>query len=162
MTFTYTLNVPVAASGTYSFAVMAILRQGDARIRLVARPDPLVLAPTGGYHSTDTDGDRRISLTELTRMIELYNTRNGTVRTGSYTVQDGTEDGFAPDPARAPLATVTLAKYHSADTTSPRDGKLDLNELTRVIQIYNYRNGTVRTGQYHNQAETEDGFAPGP
>jgi len=52
--------------------------------------------------------------------------------------------------------------YHSADTN--HDGKLSLLELTRVIELYNYRVGTSRTGQYHVQTSppTEDGFAPGP
>jgi hypothetical protein len=39
---------------------------------------------------------------------------------------------------------------------------LSLAELTRVIELYNYRSGTVRTGQYHVLAGSEDGFAPGP
>ena len=42
-----------------------------------------------------------IGLLELTRVIELYNTRNGTTRTGCYKVDATGEDGFAPDPARA-------------------------------------------------------------
>ena len=50
--------------------------------------------------------------------------------------------------------------YHSADTD--HNGKLSLLELTRVIELYNTRVGTSRTGQYHVQAGTEDGFAPGP
>jgi hypothetical protein len=33
---------------------------------------------------------------------------------------------------------------------------------TRVIELYNVRSGTTRTGAYHVQAGTEDGFAPGP
>jgi hypothetical protein len=55
---------------------------------------------------------------------------------------------------------VTLTKYHSAD--SNQDGQLTLTELTRVIELYNSRRGTRRTGQYHVQAGSEDGFAPGP
>jgi len=55
---------------------------------------------------------------------------------------------------------VTLTRYHSADTD--KDGKLSLVELTRVIELYNTRAGTTRTGQYHVQAGTEDGYAPGP
>lgn len=111
-------------------------------------------------HSADADENFRISLLELTRVIELYNTRNGTTRTGCYKVDATGEDGFAPDPARAPGAIVTLPFYHSAD--SNHDGKLSLLELTRVIELYNYRSGTTRTGQYHVQSGTEDGFAPGP
>jgi hypothetical protein len=42
--------------------------------------------------------DYRLNLTELLRVIELYNTRNGTVSTGQYRVQAGTEDSFAPGP----------------------------------------------------------------
>jgi uncharacterized delta-60 repeat protein len=109
-------------------------------------------------HSADTNQDGRLSLVELTRVIELYNTRNGTVRTGRYKVQAGTEDGFAQDTAAT--ANQTLTQYHSAD--SNRDGQIGLSELTRVIDLYNTRVGTVRTGQYHVQAGTEDGFAPGP
>jgi len=55
---------------------------------------------------------------------------------------------------------VTLSHYHSADTG--RDGRFSLIELTRVIELYNTRAGTARTGAYHVQAGTEDGFAPGP
>jgi hypothetical protein len=31
-----------------------------------------------------------------------------------------------------------------------------------VIELYNVRSGTTRTGAYHAQGGTEDGFAPGP
>jgi hypothetical protein len=109
-------------------------------------------------HNADVDRDLRIGLIELTRVIELYNTRLNTVRTGRYKVQSGSEDGFAQDTT----ATVnqTLTWHHSAD--SNRDGQISLGELTRVIELYNTRSGTTRTGQYHAQAGTEDGFAPGP
>jgi hypothetical protein len=109
------------------------------------------------YHSADTNQDGRLSLVELTRVIELYNTRNGTSRTGCYAVHDGSEDGFAQDTTAT--TNQTLARYHSAD--SNRDGQIGLSELTRVIDLYNTRAGTTRTGQYHVQAGTEDGFAPG-
>ena len=39
---------------------------------------------------------------------------------------------------------------------------LRLFELTRVIELYNVRAGATRTGQFHAEAGTEDGFAPGP
>ncbi|GAB5559106.1 MAG: hypothetical protein SynsKO_07530 [Synoicihabitans sp.] len=50
--------------------------------------------------------------------------------------------------------------FHDADTN--QDSQLDLSELLRVIEIYNTRDGTTRTGQYHPDSTTEDGFAPGP
>ena len=45
---------------------------------------------TGRTHSGDSNRDWRISLNELTRVIELSNA------TGGYRIQTGTEDGFAP------------------------------------------------------------------
>ena len=117
--------------------------------------DPAVLAIA---HSADADRDFRIGLIELTRVIELYNTRNGATRTGRYKVLAGSEDGFAQDTTA--IANQTLARYHSAD--SNRNGQITLNELTRAIELYNTRAGTTRTGQYHVQVGTEDGFAPGP
>lgn len=152
--FSYTLNVP--AGTTYSFSLQP-LAQADGIGLTVA---PLALAPEPPPHSADPAGDYRISLLELTRVIELYNTRNGSARTGCYRLDAGGEDGFAPEPARVGTATVTLTKYHAGD--SNRDGKFSLLELTRVIELYNYRSGTTRTGEYHVEAGTEDGFAPGP
>ena len=112
-------------------------------------------------HSADSDGDFRFSLLELTRVIELFNTRNGTTRTGCYAVAStASEDGFVAEPGRALGGAVTLTKYHSADPD--RNGNIDLFELTRVIAIYNYRSGTVRTGQYRVDLSSEDGFSPGP
>ena len=116
-----------------------------------------------GWHSADTSpADGFITLDELTRVIELYNTRNGSVRTGRYQVATTTTiDGFAVDAATPNGSSVTLSRYHSADTD--RDGKLSLVELSRVIELYGYHVGTVRTGQYHiSLSATEDGFAPGP
>ncbi len=67
--------------------------------QLLAQPDPLALLPIAPYHA-DSNEDWTINLFELTRVIELYNTRAGTTRTGAYHVQSSptTEDGFAPGP----------------------------------------------------------------
>ena len=70
------------------------------------------------------------------------------------------EDGFNPEPMRAAAVVVTLNRHHAADTD--HDGKLSLMELTRVIELYNFRSGTMRTGDYRESDGTEDGFAPGP
>ena len=111
-------------------------------------------------HSADPNRDNRISLVELTRVIELYNVRVGTTRTGRYRPQDDTEDGFAGDDTGTGGAIETFSRVHSADTA--RDGRLSLVELTRVIELYNTRSGSTRTGAYRVQAGSEDGFAPGP
>jgi hypothetical protein len=112
------------------------------------------------FHSADTDQDSRLNLSELLRVIELYNTRFSTTRTGHYKVQGGTQDGFAPDPTLAANESGNLTRFHSADLN--QDGRLDLPELLRVIELYNHRAGTTRTGEYRTSPGSEDGFAPGP
>ena len=111
-------------------------------------------------HTADTDLDLRLRLPELTRVIELFNTRHNATRSGHYTVATASEDGFAPDPSRVVGVGAVFDKYHSADTNY--DGSISMAELVRVIELYNARRGTVRTGQYRVQNDTEDGFAPGP
>jgi hypothetical protein len=107
------------------------------------------------FHSADTNLDRRISVAEVTRVIQLYNYRSGANRTGEYRSQTSpaTEDGYAPGPG-------PITMFHSADFN--RDGRIDAGELLRVIELFNYRDGSVRTGDYHVEVVTEDGFAPGP
>ena len=162
VSFSYTLGVPAGETSVRSLGAVALVRTPSAVQTVTATPTPLLLTLVAPFHSADTSQNFSISLFELTRVIELYNTRNGTTRTGCYAVSTSatSEDGFATDIARLGTAVVTLARYHSADTT--RDGKLSLTELTRVIELYNTRSGTTRTGAYHAQAGTEDGFAPGP
>jgi len=164
--FSYTVQAPSNATGSQSVSARTLIRNPDA-LEPLALPNPLVV-PQLLMHSADTDRDFALSLFELTRVIELYNTRNGTVRTGTYRVDPANpEDGFAADPGRTGGSTAVLARNHSADTRgatngSPRDGAIDLFELTRVIELYNTRAGTVRTGRYHVLEGTEDGFAAGP
>jgi hypothetical protein len=73
------------------------LQNGETAVQITAKPDPLIV-PRSVAHSSDVDRKMRISLSELTRVIELYNTRTGTTRTGRYKLQSGTEDGFAANP----------------------------------------------------------------
>jgi alpha-tubulin suppressor-like RCC1 family protein len=181
--FTYTLAIPAGASGSGLLYGTAIVRQTDLFATVAATSDPLVvgtasvpaqppsgnaalralpsaLLPVPTFHSADTNQDYRISLIELTRVIELYNVRHGTVRTGAYKVLAGTEDGFSGDATVTNTAARTLGAYHTAD--SDQNGNLSIVELTRVIELYNFRIGTVRTGEYHVESGTEDGYRPGP
>ncbi|NJL72032.1 MAG: hypothetical protein HC888_10815 [Candidatus Competibacteraceae bacterium] len=95
---------------------------------------------TPGPHSADQDGNSVISLSELLRVIQFYNS------TG-YGCEPGTEDGFAPND---PGQTCTP---HSSDY-SPQNWIIALSELLRVIQFYNI-------GGYQGCVEGEDGFCPG-
>jgi uncharacterized delta-60 repeat protein len=104
------------------------------------------------FHSADSNRDGRIDLFEIIRVLQLFAYTSGGVRTGEYRTQAGTEDGFAAGPG-------PITSFHSADTN--RDGRIDVSELSRVILLYNFvRNGT-RTGEYHPEVGTDDGFAPG-
>jgi len=96
-TFSYTLAVPAGKAGPQAIAAFMVAQQAGAENQLLARPDPLVIDPVA-FHSADSNGDWKISLLELTRVIELYNQRTGTQRNGQYHPQPGTEDGFAPGP----------------------------------------------------------------
>ena len=153
--FTVTLRVPPGTTGAHSITGLVSTRPGP--IQFIPQPDPLVVNPTP-THSADSSQDFRIGLIELTRVVELYNTRYGATRTGAYKVDPTSEDGFTIDQTR--LGTAVLTLYHSADTNS--DGRISLVELTRVIELYNTRSGTTRTGAYHVRAGSEDGFEPGP
>ncbi|MEI6467026.1 MAG: hypothetical protein WCQ89_20030, partial [Verrucomicrobiota bacterium] len=156
--FTYTVNVPSGATGAHEIASLVTFVRSGSSAQVLATPDPLVVLPVG-WHSADLDRDSRISLLELLRVIELYNTRNGTSRTGAYAVNSQGEDGFAPAFDRQAAQSASLTAYHSADTN--RDGRIALLELLRVIELYNYLSDRVRTGAYHRSADTEDGFASG-
>ncbi len=161
VTFTYTLNVPGIETGPQSLTAPLVITQGGVSGLVLAKSDPLIVPAARLPHAMDRNGDYLISLPELTRLIQLYNTYKDTTRTGAYAVATTTtEDGFTQDSLRASGAAVTLTRYHSSDTT--RDATISLVELTRGIELYNHRVGTVRTGQYRVQAGTEDGFAPGP
>ncbi len=158
MTFTYTISVPTSTFGDQEIVALAVVRTAGSVAQIIAKPTHTVQQVS--YHSADSNEDFRLSLLELTRVIELNNTRNGTSRTGCYRVDAAGEDRFNPEPSRASTSVVTLTQYHRTD--SDRNGKLSLLELTRVIELCNTRAGTSRTGAYYAQSGTEDGFAPGP
>ncbi|WP_221031773.1 YDG domain-containing protein [Actomonas aquatica] len=111
------------------------------------------LTITPGYHFADTDRDYTIGLSELLRVIELYNYREGSRRLGAYRSNDDNTDRYEQGDGDRILP-------HTADTNA--DGQLSLLELTRVIELYNTRDGATRTGTYHYVGDSEDGFAPGP
>lgn len=168
-TFTYTLKIPANAQGSQSLVAMVAYGIGESTLQLVATPDPLPVNQIF-THSADTNQNFKIDLSELTRVITLYNARfdtgAGKVRTGGYKLQAGTADGFATDAARDPAVVVNFGAYHAADYN--RNGKIDLAELTRIITLYNTRYdtgaGKVRTGYYKVAVgvTTVDGYTTDP
>ncbi len=164
ITFTAVYTVAAGTTGEQSLAGTLSYVSGATTLQTLGSPDPLKIQALASHHTADTNTDLKLDLPELLLVIARYNTRNANQRTGCYdvaTVSETNPDGFADAPTRAATAVVTLARYHSADTN--RDARLNLVELTRVIELYNTRStasgSPVRTGAYRVQQGTEDGFA---
>lgn len=157
--FNFVVSVPVGTAGGQQVTTMVSGVRDGVTYQGLAQSDPLVVPAGPSFHSADSDRNSRISLLELTRVIELYGTRVSQTRTGAYKPDIAGEDGFAPDVTRASGVVVTPVSPHTADFN--RDGRINLLELTRVIELYNQRSGSVRTGEYFARGDTEDGFVPG-
>jgi YHYH protein len=96
--FTYTILFPATASGDQTIAALVTATLSGTDYQMLAKPDPLLIR-SASPHSADTNRDFQISLMELTRVIELYNYRSGSIRTGQYRLKAGSEDGFEPGPS---------------------------------------------------------------
>jgi ELWxxDGT repeat protein len=134
--------VNTAVAGTYTVTYTVRDNQGNAAVpvtRTVTVEGPCV----GQYSSADTNHDNAIGLSELLRVIQLFNS-NG------YHCQAGTEDGYAPGPGGESCVP------HSSDY-APQDWTISLSELLRLIQFFN-------SGGYHAcpGMGTEDGYCVGP
>jgi hypothetical protein len=102
------------------------------------------------YHAADANGDYAVSLTELLRQIQFFN--SGGYR---YCPDAGTEDDYCPGPAPGKTAFPCESKAIH-DTDQNGNEAIELNELLRIIQFYN-------TGAlfYCPGRATEDEFCPG-
>ena len=94
-----------------------------------------------GHVTADQNGDFVISLSELLRVIQFYNSLG-------LHCQAGTEDGYAPG-----AGGDTSCAPHDSDY-NPQDWVISLSELLRVIQFYN-------VGSYHACTGSEDNFCLG-
>jgi hypothetical protein len=96
-------------------------------------------------HSADTDFDGALSLAELLRSIQMYNS-------GGYSCapQADSEDGYVPQPFEGKGADPGCPAH--ASDYAPADGVISLSELLRAIQLYN-------SGAYTPcESGGEDGF----
>ena len=93
------------------------------------------------YGSADTNKDSTVSLSELLRVIQLFNS-------DGLHCDTSTEDGYAPG------AGPTNCCSHSSDY-NPQDWRIEVSELLRVIQFFNSAGY-----QYCPGDGTEDGFCP--
>ena len=116
-----------------------------------AAADPLVvtlaatsitIAALHNRHRADTDGNGRINLSEVLRVVQLYSL-------GEFRCDVTQEDGIAP--GSAPRDCMP----HNLDY-APQNWRFSLSELLRAIQFFNAFKGT-----YHPSPGTEDGFTSG-
>ena len=99
------------------------------------------------FHTADQNGDNMVSLSELLRVIQFYNSDGYSCAIPP----ESTEDGYQPNSGD------TSCVPHASDY-NPQDFEINLSELLRVIQFFN-------SGGYFacpdNDPPTEDGFCPG-
>jgi len=104
-----------------------------------------------GMHSADSDGDFAISLSELLRVIQLYNAT--LIGTGTYYHCDASgEDGYGLGEA---VSEEEACVPHAVDY-APQDWRVGLSELLRMIQIYNVPGRSYAICP--EEAQSEDGF----
>ncbi len=159
ISFEFDLNVPADSTGAVEISALVESRADGEAFQALANPEPLIIESAAERHTADTDEDGRFSLSELLRVIELYNTRYGSTRTGRYDRHDNTVDGFVPDGTQPSTLENILSRHHMADTD--HNGHVSLSELLRIIELYNTRTGTTRTRAYRPAAGSVDGFTPG-
>jgi V8-like Glu-specific endopeptidase len=103
-------------------------------------PSCAILDPNGGVpYSADINGDLAISLSELLRVVQLFNS-------DGYSCDAAGEDGYRPGPG-----TQTCIP-HDTDY-NPQNWRIDLSELLRAIQMFNAEG-------YVFDPHSEDGFRP--
>jgi hypothetical protein len=113
--------------------------------------------PDNSPHSADVNGDHKIDLSELMRVIQFFNSHG-------YHSQEGTEDGYAPGPG--PIAVSHKSDYMANGRIGGSDGRIDMTELTRAVQFFNavgYCKWPMTEDfvfGLKSLFETEDGFAP--
>ena len=97
----------------------------------------------GPIHTADQNADNAISLSELLRVIQFFNS-------GGFSCAMSTEDGYAPGSGNE------MCCPHDSDYASGADFQVSLSELLRLIQFFNSGGYT-----YCPAEMTEDDYCPG-
>lgn len=153
------LNQNIISSGVVAEVQWTVCRSAFAANTEIVITNPVLSTPEGtqvlattsdcsltifrdSYHTGDENKDWKISLEELLRVIQFYNS-------GGIYCDCLSEDGYTP-------STLYLRDCfpHSSDYYNGHDWRINLYELLRLVQIYNY-------GRYHPDPGSEDGFGLG-
>ena len=143
----YSFNLVPAAGGLVSAQVpngAALDPAGNENIAstVLSRTYFDLAACDTAFHTTDINQNNVVSLSELLRVIQFYNSEN-------FRCATGTEDGYAPGIGDHNCCP------HDSDY-NPQNWVISLSELLRLIQFYNSLGYT-----YCPADNTEDGFCPG-
>ncbi len=145
--FTYRAQVPAGASGDVLLRGQGIIRtveSGELRTALVA---DLIDGPGAPPpDSADTTPDNVITLSELLRVIQFFNSGGLSCAENPETTEYGYQPGFAGGIFCAP---------HASDY-QPQDWVVRLSELLRLVQFFNFGGYTACP-----QTLSEDGYCPG-
>lgn len=118
------LNAPEGFEGDVEFT------DGKLRLRVITGgtvdPEGEGEGQTNAIHSADTDSNGRISLSELLRVIQIYNAL------GLHCSPGESEDGYIPGTDD----TAEQCAPHDSDF-NPQDWTIILGELLQLIQLYN-------------------------
>ncbi len=125
------------AAGTDAAGVLRT--QGIAVVADGELCPPPEASDDSGIHTADQNGDHHISLSELLRVIQFFNS-------DGYHCQPGSEDGYAPDSGPRTCA------FHDSDYNLA-DWRVSLSEVLRLVQIFN-------SPGYARCACAEDGYLP--
>jgi hypothetical protein len=146
--FTYQVNIAPESLGTRTLLGRGIAFVDQVEILSPTVESKVVRSGSGTPHNADQDDDFVLSLTELLRVVQFFTL-------GSYSCPLNpvfTEDGFF-----AGSQGTQLCAPHDSDFSGTADYAIDLNELLRLIQLYN-------AGTYHSCGDpgSDDGFCAGP
>lgn len=118
----------------------AVLSSPEGTLVPVVTYNGAVYVGAGRFHSADYTRDNKIFLGELLRVIQFFNV-------GALHCDPAGEDGYAPG------AGAQDCPHHDSDYLEPRDWRISLSELLRLIQFFN-------SGGYVTAPSSEDGYAP--
>ena len=140
----YTVSVPSDADGQVVISGYVLYRTVNSEeLTSPIVETPLIKGwPPERAHSADSNRDWAISLSEMLRVIQMFNY-------GGYGCDDTSEDGYGLGDGKH-----RNCAPHSGDYQI-QDWKFNLSELLRQIQLYN-----APGKGYILQEGTEDGFAP--
>jgi len=137
--FSVSMNAPAR---TYAVAIEHVVLSGpDGNPVPTDAGDGVLTIGNVKPHDADTNEDWAITLPELVRIIQFFNSNR-------YHCDPESEDGYGPG-----FGLDTCAPHNS--DYDPPDWRISLTELLRLIQILNLEMYSAAIG-------TEDGYVPGP